>query len=153
LEIVWGFAERRLRLRDFMHELTDQSPKETQMNKVVGIVGAVSGLAALDGAQAAGLESPNTTGLTTAQSYAELLEPIPNALAVLQAVDAAEAARTAQAAETDADVTLVQYHHHHHRWRHHHHHNRWWRRHHHHHHNRWRRHHHHHSALQVPRDA
>ena len=115
------------------------------MNKVVGIVGAVSGLAALDGAQAAGLESPNTTGLTAAQSYAELLEPIPNALAVLRVVDAAEATRSAQAAETDADVTLVQYHHHHHRWRHHHHHNRWWRRHHHHHHNRWgRRHHHHH---------
>jgi hypothetical protein len=115
------------------------------MNKVVGIVGAVSGLAALDSAQAAGLESPNTTGLTAAKSYAELLEPIPNALAVLRAVDAAEAARSAQETATDADVTLVQYHDHHHRWRHHHHHNRWWRRHHHHHHNRWwRRHHHHH---------
>jgi|ERR1700724_3666088 hypothetical protein len=125
------------------------------MNKVVGIVGAVSGLAALDGAQAAGLESPNTTGLTPAQTYAELLEPIPNALAVLQAVDAAEAARSAQAAETDATVTLVQYHHHHHRgWRHHHHHNRWWRRHHHHHHNRWRRHHHHSQYLgQNTRDV
>ena len=117
------------------------------MNKVVGIVGAVSGLAALDGAQAAGLGTPNTTGLTAAKSYAELLEPIPNALAVLRAVDAAEAARSAQEAEADATVTQVQYHHHHHHnrwWRHHHHHNRWWRRHHHHHHNRWGRHHHHH---------
>jgi hypothetical protein len=122
------------------------------MNKVVGMVGAVSGLAALDGAQAAGLESPNTTGLNAARSYAELLEPIPNALAVLRAIDAAEAARTAQEAGTDADVTLVQYHHHHHnRWRrhHHHHHNRW-RRHHHHHHNRWRRHHHHHHHHMMP---
>ena len=63
------------------------------MNKVVGIVGAVSGLAALDGAQAAALNAPNTTGLTAAKSYAELLEPIPNALAVLRAVDAAEADR------------------------------------------------------------
>jgi hypothetical protein len=140
-----------------VRELTNQ-PKETQMNKVVGIVGAVSGLAALDSAQAAGLESPNTTGLTPAQTYAELLEPIPNALAVLQAVDAAEAARSAQAAETDATVTLVQYHHHHHRgWRHHHHHNRWWRRHHHHHHHhhsRWRRHHHHSQYLgQNTRDV
>src|ERR1700741_1383726 len=107
------------------------------MNKVVGIVGAVSGLAALDGAQAATLENPNTA-LPAAKSYAELLEPIPNALAVLQAVDAAEAARGAQVAGTDADVTLVQHHHHHHRRvRHHHHHNRWWRRHPHHHHNRW----------------
>jgi hypothetical protein len=113
------------------------------MNKVVGLVGAISGLATLDGAQAASLESPNTTGLTPARSYAELLEPIPNALAVLRAVDAAEATRSAQEAGADANVTLVQYHHHHHRVRHHHHHNRWWR--HHHHHNRWwRRHHHHH---------
>ena len=127
------------------------------MNKVVGIVGAVSGLAALDSAQAAGLESPNATGLTPAKSYAELLEPIPNALAVLQAVDAAEAARSAQETAADAGVTLVQYHHHHHhhRVRHHHHHNRWWRRHHHHHHNRWWRRHHHHSQYlgQPTRDV
>jgi hypothetical protein len=126
------------------------------MNKIVGIVGAVSGLAALDSAQAVGLETPNTTGLTAAKSYAELLEPIPNALAVLRAVDAAEAARNAQEATTDASVTLVQYHHHHHhhRVRHHHHHNRWWRRHHHHHHNRWRRHHHHSQYLgQNTRDV
>jgi hypothetical protein len=116
------------------------------MNKVVGLVGAISGLATLDASQAASLEGPNTRGLTPARSYAELLEPIPNALAVLQAIDAAEAARGAQEAGSDASVTLVQYYHHHHHnrwWRHHHHHNRWWR--HHHHHNRWwRRHHHHH---------
>lgn len=126
------------------------------MNKIVGIVGAVSGLAALDSAQTAGLETPNATGLTAAKSYAELLEPIPNALAVLRAVDAAEAARSVQEAETDAAVMQVQYHHHHHhnRWRHHHHHNRWWRRHHHHHHNRWRRHHHHSQYLgQNTRDV
>ena len=99
------------------------------MNKVVGLVGAISGLATLDGAQAASLQSPNTTGLPPAQSFAELIDPIPNALAVLQAMDAE------QAAAPDANVTLVQYHHHHHhRWRHHHHHHRWWRRHHHHHH-------------------
>jgi hypothetical protein len=117
------------------------------MNKVVGLVGAISGLATLDGAQAATVESPNTTALTGARSFAELLEPIPNALAVLRAMDAAEAARAVEEAGTDPNVTLVQYHHHHHhhRVRHHHHHNRWWRHHHHHHHNRWwRRHHHHH---------
>jgi hypothetical protein len=124
------------------------------MNKVVGLVGAISGLATLDGAQAASLESPNTTGLTSARSYAELLEPIPNALAVLKAVDAAEAARGALDDGSDANVMLVQYHHHHNRWRrHHHHHNRWWRRHH-HHHNRWRRHHHHSQYLgQATRDV
>jgi hypothetical protein len=117
------------------------------MNKVVGLVGAISGLATLDGAQAATVESPNTAALTGARSFAELLEPIPNALAVLRAMDAAEAARAVEEAGTDPNVTLVQYHHHHHhhRVRHHHHHNRWWRHHHHHHHNRWwRRHHHHH---------
>jgi hypothetical protein len=115
------------------------------MNKVVGLVGAISGLATLDGAQAATLESPGTA-LPAAKSYAELLEPIPNALAVLRAVDAAEAARAAQ----DASVTPVQYRHHHHHnrwWRHHHHHNRWWRRHHHHHNRWWRRHHHHSQYL------
>jgi hypothetical protein len=123
------------------------------MNKVVGMVGAISGLAALDGAQAATIESPNTA-LPAAKSYAELLEPIPNALAVLRA----EAARSAQEAEADASAIPVQYrhHHHHNRWwrRHHHHHNRWWRRHH-HHHNRWWRRHHHHSQYFGPgtRDA
>ena len=125
------------------------------MNKVVGLVGAISGLATLDAAQAATVESPNTIGLTGAQSFAELLEPIPNALAVLRAMDAAEAARAAEEAAADPTVTLVQYHHHHNRWRRHHHHNRWWRRHHHHHHNRWRRRHHHHSQYlgQTTRDV
>jgi hypothetical protein len=122
------------------------------MNKIVGLVGAISGLAALDGAQAATVESPNTTAVTGARSFAELLEPIPNALAVLRAMDAAEAARTGQEAGTDPNVTLVQYHHHHHhhhRAHHHHHHHRWFR-HHHHHHHRNRHHHHHHHHHMMP---
>jgi hypothetical protein len=106
------------------------------MNKVVGLVGAISGLATLDGAQAGTVASPNTAGLLDARSYAELLEPVPNALAVLRAMDAADATRAAEAA--DPNLIPVQYHHHHHHrhWRHHHHHHhhRWWRRHHHHHH-------------------
>jgi hypothetical protein len=70
-----------------------------------------------------------------ANSYAELLEPIPNAAAVLKVVD--------EQAPADANIQLAQYHHHHH----HHHHSHWRRgpvivigrhRHHHHHH------HHHH---------
>jgi hypothetical protein len=64
--------------------LPRQSSKETQMNKVVGLLGAISGLATLDAAQAATVETPNTA-LTGARSFAELLEPIPNALAVLRA--------------------------------------------------------------------
>jgi hypothetical protein len=116
------------------------------MNKVVGLVGAITGLATLDTAQAATVASPNTVGLTGARSFAELLEPIPNALAVLRTMDAAEAARTVPESATDPTVTLVQYHHHHHRERahHHHHHHRWFRHHHHHHHHRYRHHHHHH---------
>jgi hypothetical protein len=118
------------------------------MNKIVGLVGAISGLATLDGAQAATVESPNTTALNGARSFAELLAPIPNALAVLRAMDAAEAGRTGQEAGTDPNVTLVQYHHHH-RAHHHHHHHRWFR-HHHHHHHRNRHHHHHHHHHMMP---
>jgi hypothetical protein len=116
--------------------------------KIVGIVGAVAGLASLDATQGAATAAPNPQGLSSAKSYAELLDPIPNALAVLRAADAAaaSAAQTQTPGEVSG-VELAQYyyhhhhhHHHHHRYfRHHHHHNWWWRRHHHHHH-----HHHHH---------
>jgi hypothetical protein len=54
---------------------------------IVGLIGAISGLAALDAAQAAPIANPNATGLVPAQSFAELLDPIPNAVAVLRAVD------------------------------------------------------------------
>jgi hypothetical protein len=110
---------------------------------VVGLIGAISGLAALDSAQAAPMANPNATGLAPAQSFAELLDPIPNALAVLRAVEAADAVAID---EETPSLQLVGYHHHH-RWRHHHHHHhhhRWWRHHHHHHHHHMRRHHHHH---------
>ena len=115
-------------------------------SKIAGLLGAVAALGTITGAQASSAPTPNPSDTLRASSYADLLEPIPNALAVLRAVDAAEAARSEQTAETDATVVQVQYHHHHNRWRrHHHHHNRWWfRHHHHHHHNRWWRHHHHH---------
>jgi hypothetical protein len=79
-----------------------------------------------------------------ANSYADLLEPIPNAGKVLQALDEQTPAKPAE-----ANVQLAQYYYHHH---HHHHHHGYWRRgavivvphrrwyHHHHHH-----HHHHHG--------
>jgi hypothetical protein len=104
--------------------------------KIVGIVGAVAGLAALDVTQGAATAAPNPQGFTNAKSYAELLDPIPNALALLQENDA----RAAQDQKASG-VELAQYHHHHH-----HHHHHWWRRyhHHHHHHHWWRRYHHHH---------
>jgi hypothetical protein len=77
-------------------------------------------------------------------SYAELLQPIPNAVALLKTANELEAAaRTSKAGESGAQTQLAQY------WPHHHHHNNYWRRryyhhHHHHHHHHWRYHHHHH---------
>jgi hypothetical protein len=100
--------------------------------KIAGLLGAVAALGTLTSAHAA----PVPTDPLQANSYAELLEPIPNAAAVLKVVD--------EQAPADANIQLAQYHHHHH----HHHHSHWRRgpvvvigrhRHHHHHH-----HHHHH---------
>ncbi|QAU50384.1 hypothetical protein [Bradyrhizobium guangzhouense] len=105
--------------------------------KIAGLLGAVAALGTLSSAQAAPGPAPLSSGPLQANSYAELLEPIPNAATVLQALDE-------QTPETTkANVQLAQYHHHHH-----HHHSHWRRgpvvvigrhRHHHHHH-----HHHHH---------
>jgi hypothetical protein len=101
--------------------------------KLVGIVGAISSLAVLDGAQAASTPAADTTNLTEPQSFAELLDPIPNALAMLKAVDSSATAPANSAAD-ESGVRVAQYHHHHH------HHRVWVRRHRHHHHH----HHHHH---------
>jgi hypothetical protein len=119
--------------------------------KVAGLVGAVSAVALLDTAHAATIS--RVTEVMRPGSFEDLLEPIPNALALLRAVDAAEAnvARTYREPQRDPNVKLAQYdgyggyyHHHHH-----HHHHRWhpylpyypyYHRHHHHHH-----HHHYHN--------
>jgi hypothetical protein len=93
--------------------------------KILGLIAVVSGLGGTGVAQA---EVAPTNAPAPATSFAELLDPVPNAAAVLQAADESRA-RSDIPREMQA-----QYHHHHH----HHHHWRWWRRHHHHHH------HHHH---------
>lgn len=110
--------------------------------KIIGIVGAIAGLAAIDSAQAAAPAVSDATSLPSAKSYAELLDPIPNALATLRAADAAAlSGQSRDEAAADTGVRVAQYHHHHH----HHHHHRFFRHHHHHHHlYRWRYHHHHH---------
>jgi hypothetical protein len=120
--------------------------------KIIGIVGAIAGLASLDSTQAAqATESP--TGFQPARSYAELLDPVPNALAMLRAADAsARSAPAGEATGEGANVQLAQYHHHHH------HHHHLYRRfyHHHHHHHLYRRfyhhHHHHHHHHRYYRD-
>ena len=114
--------------------------------KIAGLLGAVATLGALNAAQAA--PAPAPSDVLRANSFADLLEPIPNAAALLQAVD--ESAPGPSANENVQLAQLYVYHHHHH---HHHHHGFYrgygprvivvprYRRYYHHHHH----HHHHHS--------
>ena len=104
--------------------------------RVVGVIGAITGQASLDGAaQAAAPATPNPDAMN-ARSFAQLLDPIPNAVAMLQAADAAAAARDG-AVQDDVQVAQVyvvpHHHHHHHRYRRYHHH-----------------HHHHRAVIRVP---
>ena len=84
--------------------------------KIAGLLGAMATLGAFSAAQAAPAPVPAPADVLRANSFADLLEPIPNAAALLQAVD--ESAPTQSA---DANVQLAQYyyhhHHHHHAWR------------------------------------
>ena len=120
--------------------------------KIAGLLGAVATLGAFIAAEAAPAPSPAPTDVLRANSFAELLEPIPNAASLLQAID-----ESAPAQSVDENIQPAQFYHHHHH-HHHHHHNGYGRyygydeyaprviivprryRHHHHHH-----HHHHHS--------
>jgi hypothetical protein len=114
--------------------------------KIAGLLGAVATLGTFGAAQAA----PAPDDMLKANSYAELLEPIPNAGALLQAIDEAAPPKA------DSNVQLAQFYYHHHHHHHHHHHAFYpryryydapvvvvprYRRYHHHHHH----HHHHHS--------
>ena len=81
--------------------------------KIAGLLGAVAALGSMNAAQAA--PSPDPTEVLQANSYAELLEPIPNASALLRAVDEARPEPSA-----DANVQVAQYYHHHHHHHHHH---------------------------------
>jgi hypothetical protein len=91
---------------------------ETTMDKkIAGLLGAAAALASLNGAEAA--TPPDPTEVLKAGTYADLLRPIPNAMAVLEAVDRA-------ASDSEANVQVAQFyveHHHHH-----HHHNSYYRR-------------------------
>lgn len=87
--------------------------------KWMGAVGAASALALLGGAASAAVPATGPQGVMPARSYAELLDPVPNAAAVLKADD------ERLAAEQDHPVQLAQYvedgfyhhHHHHHHYR------------------------------------
>ena len=82
--------------------------------KIVGLLGAAAAFTAVGGAHAGTAVVAEPLAAT---SYRDLLEPIPNAVALLKADDAA------RAQERPAQVQLAQYHHHHH---HHHHHYRYY---------------------------
>jgi len=105
-------------------------------SNLAGMIGAAA-LAALGSTQVANASTPE--GVLQASSFAELLQPIPNATTLLAAADALAAPG---AGEVDGREMLAYYHHHHH-----HHHYGWGGYHHHHHHYGWggyRHHHHHH---------
>jgi hypothetical protein len=121
---------------------------EIMEKKIAGLLGAMVTLGAFNTAQAA--PTPAPSDVLRANSFAELLEPIPNAAALLKAVDES---RTTPSAEGNVQLAQFYHHHHHH---HHHHHSfyprygygpgvvvvpRRYRRYHHHHHH----HHHHHN--------
>jgi hypothetical protein len=111
-------VSRKIRAREI-----ETTQRDVFMDKkLVGVIGAIGGLATLDSAaQATPAATPDAATLN-ARSYAELLNPIPNAVAALRAADAAAAARAAQDEPAMGDLNGVQvagYRHHHH---HHHHH-------------------------------
>jgi hypothetical protein len=85
--------------------------KENEMQKkLAGAMGVISAVAALDCAQAAAPGATNVSDFLKPQSFAELLEPVPNPLALLKEVD------KTQAAQRKANPQLAQYfydHHHH----------------------------------------
>jgi len=77
--------------------------------KIAGLLGAAAALTTVSGAHASTAQTVAPAPTTT---YRDLLEPVPNAVAMLKADDAA------RALQQPARVQLAQYHHHHH---HHHH--------------------------------
>lgn len=89
--------------------------------RLAGLLGAAAALATMNAGHAATLAQQ--TELAPAANYKDLLDPIPNALAVLKADD------ERLAATPGSDWIQVASHHHHHRYR---------RRHHHHHHHHHR---------------
>jgi hypothetical protein len=108
---------------------------------LAGLIGAAGLLAT--SAHAATSPPVTLNDAMQAQSYADLLKPIPNATALLKASDAAPARMAEPGADGQAQVTPVQYwwyyrryhhHHHHHHYYYHHHHHHYYRHYHHHHH-------------------
>jgi hypothetical protein len=90
--------------------------------RIAALLGAAAALTAVNSAQAA--TTPATPPAQTA-TYRDLLEPVPNALALLKS----EQSQGGDTVKSNGETRLAYHHHHHH--------HRWWRR-------RWHHHHHHH---------
>jgi hypothetical protein len=106
---------------------------------LISLLSGASALALLGGSQACAAPAvDDTNGLQPARSFAELLDPIPNAESVLRA----ENERSADAA--DKPMVVAEYYHHHHHYHHHyyHHHHHYDYHHHYHHHHDYHHHHH-----------
>jgi hypothetical protein len=103
--------------------------------KIAGLLGAAAALTAVTGGNAAAIAATAPTQSLQASSYADLLTPVPNALAQLNADDAARVSKPSGEKLEMAQIQ-VKIGHHHHRYRH------PKRRH--------RHHHHHHSYLAIP---
>jgi len=101
--------------------------------KIAGVLAAIGALAPMAAAQAA-VTPDEVDRAMNAGSFAELLQSVPNASAILKAADEQQPTTT-----KGDEVQVAQWHHHHH----HHHHHRWYHHHHHHHHSWWWYHHHH----------
>jgi len=103
---------------------------------VIGLVAVLGAAAPFAAAQAAAVTPEDAANALRVTSVAELLDPAPNAAAILAALD--ESGSSQPANETKG-VQVAQYHHHHHHhhhWRYHHHHH-WYHHHHWHHHHHW----------------
>lgn len=105
---------------------------------LISLLSGASALALLGGAQASAAPTVDASDvLQPARSFAELLDPIPNAENVLRAENDRDAAA---AAEENPIVMAQYYYHHHHHYYHHHHHHHYYHHHYYHHHH----HHYHH---------
>jgi hypothetical protein len=100
---------------------------------VIALLSGASALVMVGGAQASAAVDAvgDAKGLQPARSFAELLDPIPNASGLLRAEE-----RTGDGVGKPIEMAQYYHHHHHHHYRH---------RHHHHHH-----HHHHHAMMMIP---
>jgi hypothetical protein len=90
--------------------------EELMEKKIAGLLGAVAALGTLNAAQASPAPAPDPSDALKANSYADLLEPIPNAAKILRALD-----EQAPAKSSEGDVKVAQWYHHHHHHHHHHH--------------------------------